>query len=460
MADADLLQLPTARQSDLDLPISSNASQRSKTEVDRGTIVSKEEDRFDSRTIKDEEDVRRPEDDDFPDGGLRAWLVVFGSMCSCISTFGYVNSWGVFQSYYTEHLLKDESPSNIAWIGSMQYALIFLPALVLGRLFDIGYHKGPMGFASVLLVVSTILVAECTKYWQFFLAQGLAVGLACGFLFGPLNACVSHYFLKKRGLALGLVAVGSSIGGTVFPIVVRNLIGSVGFPWTMRILAFILILTTGTAFLTIRRRLEPRVSEGGLLNLKAFKYAPFTIYSWSSFVAFLGLYTVLTFIDVSALEHGVSPEFSFYLIAIANGASGFGRLFGGLLSDKIGPGNVMIPFTTASAVLTFAWPFAKNTGSLVAIAIIYGLCVGSYVSLTAVPVIAMGEMHDAGRRIGMFLTILSLGALVGPPISGAINKATDGYEAVGYYAGSTILVAIALMIWARQLIVGKVWAKF
>ena len=51
------------------------------------------------------------------------------------------------------------------------------------------------------------------------------------------------------------------------------------------------------------------------------------------------------------------------------------------------------------------------------------------------PVMAFGDIEDVGRRVGMALTILASGALAGPPISGAINKATDGFKTVGYYAG-------------------------
>jgi hypothetical protein len=36
----------------------------------------------------------------------------------------------------------------------------------------------------------------------------------------------------------------------------------------------------------------------------------------------------------------------------------------------------------------------------------------------------------------MFMSILSIGALAGPPISGAISTATGGFKDVGYYAGS------------------------
>ena len=48
----------------------------------------------------------------------------------------------------------------------------------------------------------------------------------------------------------------------------------------------------------------------------------------------------------------------------------------------------------------------------------------------------MGETQTVGLRVGMFFSILALGALAGPPISGAINDASGGYKAVGYYAGA------------------------
>ena len=47
----------------------------------------------------------------------------------------------------------------------------------------------------------------------------------------------------------------------------------------------------------------------------------------------------------------------------------------------------------------------------------------------------MGETGDVGRRIGMLFSTSAIGALVGTPIAGAINRGTGGYEAVGYYAG-------------------------
>ncbi|KAG9226495.1 hypothetical protein CCMSSC00406_0005838 [Pleurotus cornucopiae] len=319
-----------------------------------------------------ETNVVAAEADDFPDGGLRAWLVLSGAMCITFSTFGYVNAWGVFQAYYQETLLKDSSTSSIAWIGSIQYALIFLPGLVVGRLFDLGYLRSMLWIASAFLVAATFLIAQCTKYWHFLLCQGIVIGLASGICFSPSTAVIAHWFKRRRGVALGLLAVGSSVGGTLFPIVARLLITRVGFQWTMRIIGFILVCSLSFANLTIQRRLPPTNVSGGLFNLKAFRYAPFTIYCLSGFTIYLGLYTVLTYIDVAATAAGVSPDFSFYLVAIANASSGFGRFASGYVADSHGPINAMIPTTAIAGILTYAWPFAQDKSSLIAIAVLYG----------------------------------------------------------------------------------------
>lgn len=64
---------------------------------------------------------------------------------------------------------------------------------------------------------------------------------------------------------------------------------------------------------------------------------------------------------------------------------------------------------------------------------------GAFVGLLAAPMIALGDTDDVGRRTGMYMTVLATGAIAGPPISGAINAATGGYEMVGVYAGESRL---------------------
>ncbi|KAF8177232.1 MFS general substrate transporter [Pholiota molesta] len=398
-------------------------------------------------------------DDDFPDGGLRAWLIVCGAMCNTFSTFGYVNSWGIFQNYYQETILSTSSPSTISWIGSIQYSLVFLPGLLAGRLFDLGYFRSVFLTSSATLVVATFLIAECTQYWHFLLCQGILVGLGCGGIFGPTTAVIAHWFKKRQGLAMGLVAMGSSLGGTILPIVAKNLIPRVGFQWTMRIFGFILFVTLGASNLLLKRRLPPLHVAGGLLNLRAFRSAPYSVYCASAFVIFLGIYTMLTYVGVSAIDIGISSDFAFYFVAIANASSLFGRYMAGSLADRVGSMNIMIPFTVWAAILTYAWPFAKSQSSLVALTVIYGFGSGAYVSLVSIPIMEMGDTGDVGRRTGMFMSILAIGALAGPPISGAINSATGNFKAVGYYAGSTVLFGVGLICVSRYLVLRRMWGR-
>jgi MCP family monocarboxylic acid transporter-like MFS transporter 10 len=143
----------------------------------------------------------------------------------------------------------------------------------------------------------------------------------------------------------------------------------------------------------------------------------------------------LTYLEVYGTEIGLSPDFAFYLIPIANAASLIGRVGSGILTDRFGPLNTLIPSTLIAGIVTFAWPHARTTGSLIVVACIYGIACGVFVGMLAAPVAKMGEMEDVGRRTGMLMSVISAGAVAGPPISGAIRDATGSFVDVGYYAG-------------------------
>lgn len=395
-----------------------------------------------------------------PDGGMRAWLAVFAAALVTFSTFGFSTSWGVFQAYYEENLLLHTPPSTIAWIGSSQYALAYLPSLATGRLFDLGYFKIPFFAASCVLVACTFLIAECTQFWQLFLTQGVGLGMSCGFLFTPAIVSVSQWFSKRRGLALSTTALGAALGSIVFPVAAQKLIPLIGFRWTVRVFGLILMATMGTANIFLKRRLPPVNVRGGLFNLKAFHNKAYFTYCVSGIIILLGLYTELTYISVSAVAIGVSKDFSFYMIAIANAASTFGRVISGLLADKIGALNTMAVFTAMTGITTIAWPFAKDKSQLITIAAIHGFSIGAYISLYSVPAVAMGKMEDAGRRVGMFMSLIGLGGIAGPPISGAIRTATGGFVDAGFYSGGCIIFGVALLLVARCLHLRRLWGKF
>ncbi|KAK1231755.1 hypothetical protein PQX77_005121 [Marasmius sp. AFHP31] len=169
-----------------------------------------------------------PEIDIVPDGGFRAWLVIIGITLCTFTAFGFTSTWGVFQAYYEGTALQQASSTQIAWIGSVQYALIFTPSMVVGRLFDKGYFHSLFICFSATLILATVLVAECTLYWQFLVCQGFLTGLSIGVITAPTPALLSQWFKRRRALAFGITACGSAFGGTVFPIVIRAMLPKIG----------------------------------------------------------------------------------------------------------------------------------------------------------------------------------------------------------------------------------------
>ncbi len=101
------------------------------------------------------------------------------------------------------------------------------------------------------------MTSLCSEYYQFFLAHSLLLGISMPFITWPPLAVVSRHLPRNRGLALGLVIGGSSLGGVVWPVVMEQLLNhsNLGFGWTMRIVGFAMALLLTFSCLTI---LEPR----------------------------------------------------------------------------------------------------------------------------------------------------------------------------------------------------------
>jgi hypothetical protein len=98
----------------------------------------------------------------YPEGGLAAWSVVFGSFCGMLAAFGLMNSIGTFQAYISTHQLSTYSESTIGWIFSLYIFLAFFCGVQIGPVFDAKGPKWLVGGGSLLLVGAVFGIAECT----------------------------------------------------------------------------------------------------------------------------------------------------------------------------------------------------------------------------------------------------------------------------------------------------------
>ena len=85
----------------------------------------------------------------------------------------------VYQEYYQTHMLSDHSPSQIAWIGSLQVFFLFSGSLFGGPLFD-RFGAKILWPGALLYIFSVMMTSLCTQYYQFILAQGVLGGLMAG----------------------------------------------------------------------------------------------------------------------------------------------------------------------------------------------------------------------------------------------------------------------------------------
>lgn len=70
---------------------------------------------------------------EYPEGGFRAYLTVFGAFLALFSSFGHISSFGTYEAWYSEHQLHQLPSSTISWIGSLQLWVFFFSVRVVLR---------------------------------------------------------------------------------------------------------------------------------------------------------------------------------------------------------------------------------------------------------------------------------------------------------------------------------------
>ena len=433
--------------------------------------------------------IEGDEDDDgeeFPEGGKEAWIVVFGCFLGLISCFGLLNTLGVIENYLQNHQLADQSSSTIGWIFSIMLFICFASCIFSGTYFDRNGFKNPMMLGSVLMVGGLFGAANSTKIWHFILSFSLVTGFGNGIVLSPLVSCPAHYFKRKRGTASALATVGGSVGGGLFPLMLRKFFSMesdsdpyYGFVWGIRTLAFIsLVLLTLSIWLAHERlhaEDKPHEEESRWeyvvrvyiiqsFNAKAFRDMRYLTCVIGTCIGELSLSSVITYYGAYALSKGISQSDSYMLIMVINLTGIPGRWVPGALSDSFGRFNVAIgTLVILGIVMLVGWlPFGNDLTSMYVISALYGFFSGSIFSLLPVCCGQISKTEDFGKRYATMYFCVSFVTLVGVPITGAIigNKSEANYQHYKIFCAVTTLFSASCFVVSRYFAVGFHWKKF
>ncbi|KXG47914.1 Major facilitator superfamily domain, general substrate transporter [Penicillium griseofulvum] len=395
-----------------------------------------------------------------PDGGAKAWTQASMGHLVVFNTWGYIASFGVFQAYYQSML--GVSPSAISWVGSVQVFLIFFVGTFSGRALDAGFFR-PVFYAGVLLqLLGVFMTSLSTRYWQLFLAQGVCTGLGSGLQFCPVMGLVATYFSRRRVFALAFCLVGSGTGGMLLPGLVKALMPTIGFGWTVRVLGFVMLATSIPTMLLLQTRLPPR-RAGPLIEWAAFREPTYVLFCLGMFLNFWGLYFAFYYIGAFGRSVlGLTYSDSTNLIIVTNGAGIIGRLIPAYLADlKFGPLNTIIPLTLGASLMMFCWAAVHSTAGLYVFAVLYGIFSNGVQGLWPSTLSSLTpDLSKTGVRIGMGFTVVSFACLTGPPLGGALIARAEGYIGAQIWGGLTFLLGAVVLVAARVVRTGtKMRAK-
>ena len=230
----------------------------------------------------------------------------------------------------------------------------------------------------------------------------------------------------------------------------RQLEPHVGFGWTIRVMAFVMLGIALVPIAGMRQRIPP-TNFRQTINPTTLKDRTYLLFCIAEFFGFTSVYIVFFYIQLYALTKcNTSDDISSSLLAITNAGSLVGRLIPNYLSDMFtGPMNMQVLCTFLTAILAFAWIGVDSTAGVVVFCILYGIFSGAFVSLGGPVCFSItSDLGTMGTRVGFVTAVCGVGLLVGNPIAGAILT-RNGWLGLQIWAAVLLLVSGFFQLAAR-----------
>src|SRR6266478_2182764 len=391
-----------------------------------------------------------------PDSG-QAWVRL--ALALLIGSIGSVGMWSVVVVLPGVQAEFGATRGAVSLAFTLTMLGFGLGGVATGRITDRFGIVMAMALSIAFLGIAYILAGQSTTLWQF-IAVYFLIGLGTSATFAPLMAEASHWFERYRGLAVGIVASGNYVGGTIWPPLVnwgtqvagrRTTHIAIGIFCVVMMTLVLLVLRARIGGATLRDhenapppQVDLRLSTNTLTTLLC-------VASISCCVA-MAMPQVHIVAYCGDLGYGVARGAEMLSLMMAFGV--VSRIGSGFLADRIGGIRTLLIGSVAQGFALLFYLFFDGLTSLYVISAMFGLFQGGIVPSYAIIVRESMPAREAATRVGLVILASVFGMSFGGWVSGVIFDATGSYAAAFLnglaWNALNIAIVVSLLIRARR----------
>lgn len=408
-------------------------------------------------------DSRGEDATDKPTNGMYAWMVIIACAIALMLSIGINDAYGVYQQQYQLNEFPEASATLISWIGTVQFLVMCLGGIFSGFLCEHFDTRMLNALGAVCMGIAFIGGSFCTTVPGLMATQGLLYGIGASFPFVAGTSIPSQWFTRRRGLATGIALSGSGVGGMWMTSATQALIERWGRPWAMRVTGIVAMVAVGAVSPCMRVRFVPSCEER-LIDWSLLRSPLFLVYMAAivfAVAAYFGPFYQVPSYSVIILHK--SETWGANMDTLMNGLSIAGRLAVGFLADLMGPLNLLIAnMVLAASSLLVLWVPFDTTGTLLAMALLFGFAIGGIVSV--IPVVA-AEIFGLVRLpsiIGLLFIGYFIGGLLGvPPMSALLDTIghKTNYTSSIWYMTALPICSLLFLLTMRLLITRRMFIR-
>jgi MFS family permease len=384
-----------------------------------------------------------------------AWIRL--SVALVIGTIGGAGMWSyvvalpAVQADFGIDRATASTPYTMALVG------VALSSAPMGRLADRFGIVFPAIFSTVLLSAGYVLAGYAPNIWVLDLAH-LLLGVGCAGTFGPIIADMSHWFRKRRGIAIALASCGNYLSGAVWPPILQHFIESDGWRTTHIAVGIFCLVTMVPLSLALRRpspvdHTAAATAGGGTLGLGPNMLQGLLAIAGIACCVAMAMPQVHIVAYCADLGYGPARGAEMLSLMLALGL--IARVASGSIADKIGGLAALLIGSALQAFALLLYLGFNGLTSLYVVSGLFGLFQGGIIPMYAVIVREYFSPKEAGIRVGVALMFALFGMALGGWMSGAIFDLTGSYRAAFANGFLWNLLNIAIIGWL--LIRSRTW---